>query len=289
MIKIRGSSFEGIMYDLGQRLNSSAERVNSATWQSQSTEGRSGMAVTWELEDVSLQIAVPYTLHQMAMLVEPNLPWTDEHFAERVGGKPLNPPPSNKIWPYQQAGHAEHVDNGGRFSHTYPERFWPKHAGHGPAQCNQDAAVGYTYCDFQVNRGIRYDYGDLDDVLSLLDRDPATRQAYLPVWFPEDTGSVEGQRVPCSLGYQFRIRNEAINCTYNLRSCDYLRHLRDDIYMAMRLQHWVGQQLKSPVPPGSLTLNIGSLHVFDGDQPTMGRIVEEMRLKLSERLMGAMR
>lgn len=286
MIKIRGSSFDGTMYELACRLDNMAKRVDSKTWQSQSTEGRPGMGVTWELEDVSFEVAVPATVGMMAALVKPNLPWADEHFYERVGGLPLNPPPSNKIWPFQQAGHVEHTNEWGMFSHTYPERFWPKHAGHDISSYCQGGA--YARCEEGDRRGVRYNYGDLNNVLALLDRDPTTRQAYLPVWFPEDTGSVEGQRVPCSLGYQFRVRRDQINCTYTLRSCDYLRHLRDDVYMAMRLQQWIGEELNESVIPGTLVLNIGSLHIFDGDRPMMQRVIEEMGIELSQRLMGAM-
>src|SRR5262245_41328374 len=72
-----------------------------------------------------------------------------------------------------------------RFSHTYMTRYWPK----------------------GLSTGIEFTPGDLMDIARLLVREPYTRQAYLPVWFPEDTGAVEEQRVPCSLGYHFMLRD----------------------------------------------------------------------------------
>lgn len=113
--------------------------------------------------------------------IKPNIDWADEHFNERVGGLPLNPPPSHERWPYAQKNNAEF---GGleKFSHTYPERIWPKFASDVPNSKME---------------GIRYEYGDFSDVVNLMHREPFTRQAFLPIWFPEDTGAVEGQRVPC--------------------------------------------------------------------------------------------
>jgi hypothetical protein len=136
-------------------------------------------------------------------------------------------------------------------------------------------------------RGIRFDYGDLDDVVDLLVRSPLTRQAYLPIWFPEDTGAHHRQRVPCTLGYHFMIRESQLSCRYYMRSCDLIRHFTDDLYMAARLMQWITDQLnmcpnpwhdsaparkvlvcpecKSSVKTGRLIMYISSLHAFTGD------------------------
>lgn len=289
-----GYPFQGLMYTLAHDLMLASKPVDSRTWQSQSTADRPGMSRTWEIEDAVLEIAVPSRIESQATIVKPNLPWADLHFEERVGGNPVNPPPSHKVWPFAQAGNDEHLKDQ-KFSHTYPERFWPTHAGHAEDLCGI-GRDGTSMCDFGPTVGVRYEYGDLLDVVSLLVRDPTTRQAYLPVWFPEDTGAVRGQRVPCTLGYQFRIRNGRLNCTYGMRSCDYLRHLRDDIYLAMRLMYWVGEnfwaladQEMPSLQLGTLTLNIGSLHIFDGDMAQMPLAVEKLRAELSVAWLEAMR
>jgi hypothetical protein len=88
-------------------------------------------------------------------------------------------------------------------------------------------------------------------------------------------------RIPCTLGYWFVLRNGKLNMTYYIRSCDYVRHFRDDIYLAVRLQLWVLQQVQQlalahadhgeyepwlDVTPGTFTMHIGSLHFHEGDR-----------------------
>lgn len=121
------------------------------------------------------------------------------------------------------------------------------------------------------HNGIRFEYGDLEDVAKQLVRDPHTRQAYLPLWFPEDTGAVHGKRVPCSLGWQFQIRDDRINTSYFMRSTDLLRHYQDDIYLAVRLTHWVVDYIGKHgeargIKMGKLTFHTGNMHIFEGDR-----------------------
>lgn len=216
-----------------------------------------------ELLNVSFDVMIRNNVEGWQRVIEPNLPWAEEHFLERVSGQPVNPPPSHVRWPYAQQGNNEHIDRQGQFSHTYPERFWPRFAN----------IEGTTYENRQVfvpHTGIHYEYGDLEDLIEILERNPYSRQAYLPVWFPEDlTAARVGHRVPCSLGYHFLYRNGGLYCTYYLRSCDFVRFFRDDVYMAGRLAQWVANRLKVPV--GTLTVHIVNLHCFVGDVPKLQR------------------
>jgi len=141
-----------------------------------------------------------------------------------------------------------------RFNHNYMSRYWPRGE-------NDSKHIG-----------LRHPYGDLNDVVSLMGRDPLTRQAYLPVFFPEDTGAVHGGRVPCTLGYHFIMRDDELHMVYYLRSCDLVRHFRDDIYLSVRLQMWMLKQLQErfgerwlTVKPGSFTMHVTSLHCFVND------------------------
>lgn len=186
--------------------------------------------------------------------INPDLPWADDHFVERISRKPMNPPPSESWWPHAPKGNTRFKNESGLFSHTYPERYWPCFAGEeGPHQ------------------GIRFPYGDIDDLICLLLQDPQSRQAYLPVWFPEDLGAPIDQRKPCTLGYQFIMRNNELHIVYYIRSCDFHRHFKNDIYMTVLLQHWLLNELKSKdsewnkVVPGSFTMHITSLHLFVND------------------------
>jgi hypothetical protein len=180
--------------------------------------------------------------------IRPDLPWADDHFAERVSGSPLNPPPSESWWPHAESN--DKFKQQGVFSHTYPERFWPKDAGNRPT-------------------GIRYPVGDFSDLVNLLERQPYTRQAYFPIFFPEDTGNVARVRTPCSLGYHFLLTGDQIDITYYIRSCDLLRHFRNDVYFTVRLLLEVLSRLRSApwpsVKPHVLRMHIASLHCFRND------------------------
>lgn len=248
-----------------------APEVDVGEWHSQDISGQEHL-ITKEIQDCSLSFWIPNDHDELAAQIKPNLPWAEEHFLERVGGEPLNPPPSAKNWPYAQAGHDAHTDASGRFSHTYPERMWPKYADGEYHSAEWRRGPGHI--------GIHFSYGDLQDVVTLLEKSPQTRQAYLPIWFPEDTGAVHGERVPCSLGYHFLIRKRQISCTYMIRSCDFVRHFNDDVYMAARLCQWVREQLSAgkgidETPPildvGKLTMHVMSMHIFKGDIPKLER------------------
>ncbi len=256
--------FPLLVYRLEEALLA-ADPVANDRWHGQDISSDPNL-VSYELRHVVLDMPITPSQAELTVAVHPNLPWAEDHFQERVSGKPLNPAPSEAWWPYAVQGNAAHKD-GQVFSHTYPERYWPKRAGD-----------GITNVDL---RGIRFRYGDLTDMLNLMQKHPLTRQAYLPVWFPEDTGATEGQRVPCSLGYHFLQRAGEIDCDYFIRSCDMIRHFRDDVYMTGRLLQFVAGVLNKT--PGRLVTHIGSLHIFHGDIPGL----EERHRSRKELLMEA--
>lgn len=258
--------FNGIVAELHRRLMD-APPVQTESWQGLKNVPHTA---TKELQDVVIKTQLPGIPDESNWIIEPNQPWADMHFAERVGGDPLNPPPSHTAWPWFSPDWKAQNDNG-QFEHTYPERMWPRTAG-------QD---GPTHHD---NRGIRYRLGDLNDLVDLLYREPHTRQAYLPLFFPEDTGAHHGGRVPCTLGTLFMYRDGKFHTLYFIRSMDFLRYLRDDIYFTNRLAQWMISQLKydteerpthnpawDSVLMGMTTIHIGSLHIFQGDMGQMRR------------------
>lgn len=231
-----------------------ADAVDVGEWHSQDVSGNP-LLVTRELTNYIIEYPIPPTIEELQEEVKPNLPFAEAQFQDRVSGEPLNPPPSHTLWPWLH----EASLSGGKFSHTYSERFWPKRATAAPWHCEQPEL-----------HGIREPYGDLGDVVRQLERNPYTRQAYLPVFFPEDTGNVSNVRVPCTLGYHFLYRAGALNITYFIRAVDFVRHFRDDVYMACRLCQWVVEQLTDHEgfmeTPGRLTMHIVSLHYMKGDE-----------------------
>lgn len=254
---------------IAQTILADGRTISRGRWQSSDTD-----MVTHELDNVLVTIPVPGLATSWACRVYgdqdrgDNQRWAEAHFQERVSGQPMNPAPSYVDWPWHSAKFQEQFKAGNwknrhnrlsPFDHTYPERFWPK------------TAVPDNLDDMGLNTrmGVRFDYGDLGDVVELLKRDPWTRQAFLPVWFPEDTGATEGQRVPCTIGYHF-IRNGAhLDVKYMIRSCDMTRHFQNDAYMAGRLLQWVQSKVIDSDTPspyvGSLTMYISNLHLFQND------------------------
>ncbi|AZS06608.1 thymidylate synthase [Mycobacterium phage JacoRen57] len=225
--------------------------IQRSSWQ-----GIAAPSAAFEMRNVLIEFLVPDSLSQWQEQCQADLPWAEEHFQERVSGQPLNPPPSSARWPWYSESQRQKFLNGEaqRFDHTYPERYWPDRMDN----CIND--WGADYLDGA---------GNLADVAKLLRRDPWTRQAYLPVWFPEDTGAVNGQRVPCTLGYHFIRNGPQLDCSYFLRSCDLTRHYKNDIYLTGRLLQWMVEQVqaKDGLPyAGTLTIFISNLHLFTQDQ-----------------------
>lgn len=254
-------TFSEAIEDARWRIIDEGRPVHSKYWQALDVSKYPMMAMA-EILNHSFSAQMKHTIEGLKEDIKPDLPWADDHFEERVSRIPHNPPPSHEWWPHGKQGNKEFMATE-KFSHTYPERMWPKHAE------LRDALN-------QKQFGIRYPYGDLDDVVNLLVKDPLTRQAYLPLWFPEDTGAVHGERVPCTLGYHFIARDGLIHIVYYIRSCDFIRHFRNDIYFTARLLRWVWKQLITLDPVtwvdvklGHLTMHITSLHVFARELPLL--------------------
>lgn len=235
------------------------------------------------MRDVNFYLDCNQLFDKLIKNIKPNMEWCHVHFNERIGGNPLNPGESYKLWPYANLKEGDEFLKENLFDHTYMERFWPKFAGNvlGLKSDNENWNEGtkeYFFTDkpkpldgtHPSNIGIRFKYGDLNDVIKQLADNPLTRQAYLPIFFPEDTGSVGNLRVPCTLGYLFEIEENKINITYYIRSCDVYRHLRNDIYLAYLLLGYVNSELhklrdNQLYELGMLNMKIANLHLFEND------------------------
>lgn len=217
--------------------------VNTKKWQ-----GIENPPEFLELLHARIMIPMSQTISEMAKECSPMLPWANIHFEERVGGLPLNPPPSHKLW---LKGNEDYM-SGDKFSHSYPERFWSK----------------------DLHTGIRFPIGDLGDLIKLLIKEPDTRQAYLPIYFPEDiAASVQGERIPCTLGFHFIVRNGKLDLFYPMRSCDVIRHLHNDLYMANRLALYVKEQADLDVKLGNIHFVATSLHCFTSDRTIIEKAI----------------
>lgn len=165
-----------------------------------------------------------------------NLNWAYREFAERVAGffagYGTNP---GDAWRYRANVWQEYLHDG-RFAYTYSERLAPQ----------------------------------LSRVVDRLRDDPDTRQAVMPVYSAADVDYLGGvRRVPCSMHYQFLIREDALEAIYVMRSSDFATHFIYDIWMALELQTWMAQRVTEGraegVFPGKLTFFSGSLHLYRRD------------------------
>ena len=151
-----------------------------------------------------------------------------QEIKDRCSGKPLNPGNSYKI----RSDMWNKFLEGKKFSYQYAERLWTN---------NQ-----------------------FNNVIECLKNDSGTRQAVLSVWNPDKDMDIKklggGNRIPCSLNYQFLIRNNRLHCIYSMRSNSAIEHCPIDLYCATGLMEYVAKQLNVKV--GSLTYMCGSLHAF---------------------------
>lgn len=244
--------------------------VQMKSWQS--TDANPQALMMRELLHVQFDYNIPDSQEQLNEEVQPFQPWAEKHFlTERVSGHPINPGETYKEWRYPASAdqHTEDFE----FSHSYAERYWPQYAGYGGG--GELDVMEIMEKKIQPHRGIRYSYGDLSTLLTLLASDITTRQAYLPIFFPEDLMAARlKKRIPCTLGYHFICRDGKLDVVYPMRSCDFVRHFRDDVYLTARLAQFVLEQIKllrlpddpwQAVVPGKLNMVITSLHCFAAD------------------------
>lgn len=136
----------------------------------------------------------------------------------------------------------------------------------------------YTYSE-------RFSMGDgLGNICDAIFNNPGSRQAILSVWDPyNDPQSLNGRkRVPCSIYYQFFLREGRLHVIYNQRSADAFTHLGNDIWLAFNLMVEITKSFREypnffGVKPGYLYHNIGSLHVYRKDWDNIRKSLEELK------------
>lgn len=277
MIHLQLQSFTDVRNQLTAMIVN-APPVRTERWQGRDVS-KDPAATTYELRNVTFEVPLQYIkdLDHWRRDCAPNLPWADDHFKERVGGEPLNPGVEWANWPWAQS--ADKFRSQDQFNHTYMERLWPKWARIADVLPMTLGTRKQPHRSTWVepHKGHGWRYGDLEDLIQLLAKEPFTRQAYIPLFFPEDTGIGDGGRKVCTLGYQILVRtNEAgvheAHIWYPLRSCDLIRHWSDDCYLAVRLLLWIIEQCAErsdfwkQVHPGSYAMHMTSLHIFENDK-----------------------
>jgi thymidylate synthase len=101
-------------------------------------------------------------------------------------------------------------------------------------------------------------------VIRELRRNPESRQLFIAMWDPhKDAHRLGKHRVPCSLGWHIMMREDHLNVTYFMRSCDFVTHWANDAALSMLLLTFVAE--KANMAPGELSHFINSFHVYKKD------------------------
>ncbi len=160
--------------------------------------------------------------------------WCAAEFKERTSTMFMNP---GDAWKIRKEVWTPFLNPHGHFDYTYSERL------------NQN--------------------NNLNRIVWELVENPDTRQAWLPIFTPDDVPRMRSiYRIPCSLGYYFMIRDGQLNMTYVQRSADLVQHFGNDVMLAWLMLTYVFNQLLLlglDLQLGNLTHHIFSLHSYKKD------------------------
>lgn len=229
-MRIFENALEAFM-EIERDLYEMGTTYKSETVQDQKLEGQA--QDTLELFGYGYTIKSQDKKEEMLEYGKLNKEWAFAELAERVGGN--YPPNPGQAWKLNGKFWGQFIRNG-VFSYSYPERWqW-----------------------------------QLPYIIHELREKPNTRQAYMTMYSAEkDMMNWGGRdRVPCSIGYQFLIRNNQLHLVYNQRSCDFVKFLGYDMFLTMGLQVHVASRLG--IAPGNFTHFLGSLHAFRTDLEEKG-------------------
>lgn len=177
-----------------------------------------------------------------------NTLFADYDFKDRISPSPVNPGKAVKfdttgaLKPYLRS---EGV-------HLYPE---------GLLKVNQELIEkedDRLFLDYTYSERMWYQY---KSIIETLRDNGGTRQAFLSIWEPLiDVYHLEKKRVPCSIGYQFFIREGKLNMLYLMRSLEVSNCMGNDIYTSSKLLEYIAE--KVGVDCGFLQIFASSLHIF---------------------------
>jgi thymidylate synthase len=145
------------------------------------------------------------------------------------------------------------------------------HRGQFPPNPGQAYAKNYDFwMKFMRNGCFSYSYAErwwdqLPYVIRELRARPNTRQAVMTMYdVHQDMMNWGGRdRVPCSLTYQFVIRDGVLSLIYNQRSCDFMKFFATDVFLTCELLRHVAGAVDAEI--GRFVHFLGSLHAFAGD------------------------
>ena len=234
-MRIYGNCYE-LYSEMFRDLWEMGQTVKPKSYQNKIIEGKDEF-ITKEIQDYVYTLTTLFRNDILFAFSEGDATkeWADNEFLERIDPKFINPGEAYKLRP----------------------QIWTQFL-------NSENEFDYCYAD-RINYKM-----NLDKIITELNRNPDTRQAWLPIFFPDDVKNMGGHaRIPCSLGYFFSIRGHELHLTYIQRSADAVTHLGNDIYLAWRMMEYVAR--RTGYKRGYLKHHIFSLHAYKKDWAKLDR------------------
>ncbi len=94
-------------------------------------------------------------------------------------------------------------------------------------------------------------------VVTRLKKDPDTRQAVMTIWKPNPPGSKD---IPCTVAFQFLLRDGALNLIATMRSSDVWLGFPYDLFNFSQILNAMAGRVGAEV--GWLAMNLGSAHLY---------------------------
>lgn len=254
-MRIYDSAYE-LMSEMGRDLWEMGISVKPKTYQNKNIEGDED----FETKEI---ICEQYCLTnlpdpEVLFAYTKSHDWAEAEFNERVGITLENPGEAYKLRPDMW----EQFLVNGRFDYSYGERM-----GQHVTYKGEEHSLIYA-------------------IAKQLKADQDTRKAILPIFgsflrtgyqctenLERDIDRLDGSaRIPCSMYYDFLIRNGKLNICYHQRSSDFIQHFGNDVYLAWQLMKYMVDLVNSLkteeedcIEPGYLYHTIDSLHVYKKD------------------------
>lgn len=222
--------------EVGRDLWEMGIRVHTQTMQDKNIANDKDYE-TVELRAYCYQISPGYEMNHVEKMVKETTGQVNyclAEFTDRVDPNFVNPGKSWKVKDIYGNSMEEvwkEFIHDGKFAYTYSERYKPQ----------------------------------LNKLIEELRKNPESRQCILTMYdyHLDQNNWGGGNRIPCSLIYQFMIREKALDCIYIMRSCDYLTHFPHDMYLTIRLMFYIADAVD--VDYGYFTHFMGSLHAYEKD------------------------
>lgn len=229
--------------DIGRELKKCAARVHTQTMQNKVIADDDNYE-TRELQ--AFEFCIINTSDKDEM---PNatLEWLHAEFKERIDPNFENP---GKAWELRKDVWSEFLVHR---TGIYPSV---------NAKGDERDVFEYTY-----NERIQW---QIQPVINELRLHPDSRQAIIEVHNRKiDTERMGKQRIPCSMFYQFMVRDGKLDVIYVMRSSDFATHFQNDIWLADELRRYIASQLNLPI--GKFIMFVSSLHIYKKDWDELKR------------------